>query len=78
VGVVFVRGTDGAVWYNEFAGTTAGVTPGWHSLGGRLTSGAGAGSAPDGSTAVVALGLDGRIWMRTGTWPALGPWTRLF
>jgi hypothetical protein len=78
VGVVFVRGLDNAVWYNEFAGTTAGVTPGWHSLGGSLTSGVGAGSAPDGSTAVLVLGPNGRIYLRTGTWPALGNWTRLF
>jgi hypothetical protein len=78
VGVVFVRGTDNAVWYNEFAGTTAGVTPGWHSLGGSLTSGVGAGSAADGSTAVLVLGPSGRIYMRTGTWPTLGNWTRLF
>ena len=78
VGVVFVRGTDGAVWYNEFAGTTARVAPGWHSLGGQLTSGVGAGSAPGGSTAVVVLGPNGRIYLRTGTWPALGTWTRLF
>jgi len=75
---VFVRGADGAVWYNEFAGTTAGVAPGWHSLGGQLTSGVGAGSAPGGSTAVVVLGPNGRIYLRTGTWPALGTWTRLF
>jgi hypothetical protein len=66
------------VWYNEFAGTTAGVTSGWHSLGGQLTSGVGAGSAPDGSTAVAVLGPNGRIYARTGTWPALGTWTRLF
>jgi hypothetical protein len=78
VGVVFVRGADGAVWYNEFAGTTAGVSPGWHSLGGSLTSGVGAGSAADGSTAVVVLGPNGRIYMRAGTWPALGNWTRFF
>ena len=78
VGVVFVRGLDNAVWYNEFAGTTAGVTPGWHSLGGQPTSGVGAGSAPGGSTAVLVLGPNGRIYLRTGTWPALGTWTRLF
>jgi hypothetical protein len=76
--VVFVRGLDGAVWYDEFAGTTAGVTVGWHSLGGQLTSGVGAGSAPGGSTALVVLGPNGRIYPRTGTWPALGAWTRLF
>jgi hypothetical protein len=78
VGVAFVRGPHNAVWYNEFAGTTAGVTSGWHSLGGQLTSGVGAGSAPDGSTAVAVLGPNGRIYARTGTWPALGTWTRLF
>jgi hypothetical protein len=76
VGVVFVR-SGNAVWYNEFAGTTAGVTPGWHSLGGSLSSGVGAGSVPAGSTSVLVLGADGHIWMRTGTWPALGAWTRL-
>ena len=76
VGVVFVRGGN-AVWYNEFAGATAGVSPGWHSLAGNLASGVGAGSAPGGSTSVVVLGADDHIWMRTGTWPALGAWTRL-
>ena len=50
----------------------------FRSLGGKLTSGVGAGSAPDGSTAVAVLGLDNHIWMRTGTWPALGTWTMLF
>jgi len=78
VGVAFVRGPHNATYYNEFAGTTAGVAPGWHSLGGSLTSGVGAGSAADGSTAVLVLGPNGRIYMRTGTWPALGNWTRLF
>jgi hypothetical protein len=24
------------------------------------------------------LGPNGRIYVRTGTWPALGTWTRLF
>lgn len=78
VGVVFVRGLDKATWYKEFAGTTPGVTPAWHTLGGKLTSGVGAGSASDGATWALALGLDNHIWMRTGTWPALGPWTKLF
>jgi len=77
VGVVFAR-AGSAVWYNEFAGTTAGVTPGWHGLGGSLTSGVGAGSTADGSTSVLVLGPNGRIYMRTGTWPALGNWTKLF
>ena len=77
VGVVFIRGTDNATWYNEFAGTTAGVSPGWHTLGGKSTTGVGAGSAPNGSTSILVLGTDHRIWKRTGTWPALGSWTKL-
>jgi hypothetical protein len=78
VGVVFIRGTDNAIWYNEFVGTTAGVSPGWHSLGGKTTSGVGAGSAPDGSTSILMLGTDNHIWKRTGTWPTLGSWGKLF
>src|SRR5215469_2167582 len=56
VGVAFVRGPHNAVYYNEFAGTTAGVSPGWHSLSGSLTSGVSAASTPDGSTSVLVLG----------------------
>jgi hypothetical protein len=78
VGVVFVRGLDKVLWYKEFAGTTAGVTPGWHSLGGQLTSGAGAGSASNGATWALVLGPDNHIWKRSGTWPNLSPWARLF
>ncbi len=76
VAVAFARGTDSAVWSNEFAGTTAGVSPGWKSLGGKITSGVGATSAPDATTWVLALGRDGHIWQRTGVWPALKNWTR--
>ena len=67
VGVVFARGADNAAWFNEFTGTTAGVTRGWHSLGGRLSSGTGAVSNPGvattpGMTHVVAMGTDNHIW----------------
>jgi hypothetical protein len=80
VGIVFVRGTDNAVWYNEFAGTTRGVTRGWHSLGGSLTSGVSAGSSSWALrlTSIVALGPDGHIIQRTGTWPTLSPWAEVF
>ena len=78
-GIVFARGTDNAVWYNQFAGTTAGVTPGWHSLGGRLTSGVGAGggvnAGSSANTIVVAMGIDNRIIERAGLWPSLHPWS---
>jgi hypothetical protein len=75
---VFVRGANNVVWYNQFVGTTKGISPGWHSLGGRVTSGVGAGSAPNGSMAVVALGPDSHIWSRSGTWPKLSAWAGLF
>lgn len=82
VGIVFARGTDNAAWYNQFAGKTAGITPGWHSLGGRLTSGVGAagsiggiaGSPPTDNISVVAMGTDNRIMTRGGIWPKLRPW----
>ncbi len=83
VGIVFARGTDNAAWYNQFAGETAGITPGWHTLGGRLTSGVGAagsiggiaGSPPTDDISVVAMGTDNRIMMRGGIWPKLRPWS---
>src|SRR5262249_19599605 len=78
VGVVFVRGAGNAVFYNEFVGTTSGVSRGWHSLGGSSTSGVGAGSAQNGSMGVGVRGPDGNIWKRTGTWPKLATWTKLF
>ena len=76
VGVAFARGTNNAAYYNEFAGTTPGVSSGWHTLGGKITSGLGAASAPDGTTWALALGSDNRIWQRTGVWPALKGWSR--
>ena len=78
VAVAFVRGAGNAVWYNEFVGTTPGISRGWHSLGGSPTSGVGAGSAQNGSMWVVVLAPDGHIWKRTGTWPKLANWTKLF
>jgi hypothetical protein len=73
--VAFARGTGNVAWYNEFRGQTAGVTAGWHSLGGTLTSGLTAISDPvTGYTSVFALGPDNRPWENTGTWPALGGW----
>jgi hypothetical protein len=76
VGVAFVRGADNAAWYTEFAGATPGVTPGWHNLGGALTSGVGAGSAAGGMTWAVVLGTDNHVWQCAGTWPALR-WSRV-
>jgi M6 family metalloprotease-like protein len=79
--VAFVCGTDHAAWYMEFLGHTAGVTAGWHSLGGRLTSGVTALTATQGpafgDTSVFALGTDNRAWSNRGKWPALTGWQRV-
>jgi hypothetical protein len=79
--VAFARGTDNAAWYKEFFGRTAGVTAGWHPLGGTLTSGLTAlpnqVESPAAATSVFALGADSRAWLDTGRWPALSGWQRV-
>jgi hypothetical protein len=80
--VAFARGTTAnAAWYKEFLGHTPGVTAGWHSLGGRLTSGVTALTQKEGSvygaTSVFALGPDNLAWMDSGIWPALTGWTHV-
>jgi hypothetical protein len=72
--VVFVRGTDGALWAKQVSLPVSTVNGAWNSLGGRLTSGAGADSS--GLTYVFALGTDNQAWMRGGAWPSLSGWTR--
>lgn len=78
--VAFARGTDNAAWYNQFWARARLVTTAWRSLGGRLTTGPSAIPAmvddPQGPVYVFALGTDNRVWMRTGTWPALQGWKR--
>jgi len=78
--VAFARGTDNAAWYNEFWRHATYVKTGWHSLGGRLTSGTSAiptmVNTPQGPVYLFALGTDNQPLMRTGTWPALQGWTR--
>lgn len=76
---VFVRGTNNAVWYNEFTGAT---TAGWHSLGGNVTSGIGAVTeygtrclTPCASTDLFALGTDNKVWEDSGIFPAMSGWT---
>jgi hypothetical protein len=78
--VAFARGTTAnAAWYNEFRGHSAGVTAGWHTLGGRLTSGLTAITVQRGSrfgeTVVMALGPHSKVMIDTGTWPELSGWT---
>lgn len=73
--VVFARGTDNALWYKQSI-LPIGNPGGWTSLGGRLTSAPAAATVPGGKTYVFVLGTDNLPWMRTGTWPSLGAWTR--
>jgi hypothetical protein len=73
---VFARGLNNALWYRTSMLPIAPTGP-WTSLGGRLTSGVTATTVPGGKTYVFVLGTDNNIWMRMGTWPSLGGWTRL-
>jgi hypothetical protein len=79
--VAFIRGTDNAAWYNEFFGHTKGVAAGWHSMGGKLTSGVTALTQQElgvyWRTSVFVLGTDNRPWYRIGIWPALSGWVHV-
>jgi hypothetical protein len=82
--VAFVGGTDNAAWYDEVSGRTPGVTPGWHSLGGTLTSGPAAttpapasGPTPTTPTSIAALGTSNQIWLDSGIWPIFHGWHQL-
>ncbi len=78
---VFVRGTDGAVWYKT--ATNNGTTwSGWHSLGGQIASGTGpvACSWGAGRLDVFVEGTNGALWHKWSTnsgaawskWESLG------
>lgn len=73
--VAFARGTNNAGFYNEIIGGGQG----WYSLGGRLTSGLAAGtdSGSPATTWVFGLGTDNQMYASSGTFPAIGAWTRV-
>jgi hypothetical protein len=66
---VLAVGLDHALWVTRSTDGTH--WSGWSSLGGRLTAGVGAGSAPGGMTWAVTLGTDNHVWQASGMWPAL-------
>jgi hypothetical protein len=66
------RGTDNAGHYHRFLSTS----PGWHAIGGRLTTGLSASTqilATIPMTLTFGLGTDNRIWENIGTWGAYPP-----
>lgn len=70
--VGFARGTDGAGYYHRFLSSS----PGWHSMGGRLTSGLAAdlevlATIPESIT--LGLGTDSQIYQNTAEWPPYPP-----
>jgi hypothetical protein len=68
----FARGTDNAGYYHRFIANT----PGWHSMGGRLTTGPAAFTqnvATIPTTFTYALGTDHQIYENAGTWAAPTP-----
>lgn len=67
--VGFARGTDNAGYYHRFLSTS----PGWHSMGGSLTSGLAAFTQIEATipmTYTFGLGTDNQIYDNAGTWAA--------
>jgi len=70
--VGFARGTDNAAYYHRFNAST----PGWRSLGGRLTTGPAAFTQIEATIPenfVYALGTDNQIYGNVLTWGATTP-----
>lgn len=68
----FARGTDNAGYYHRFIAST----PGWHSMGGRLSTGVAASEqvvATIPTTYTYALGTDNRVYEATASWAAPTP-----
>ena len=68
----FERGTDNTGHYHRFISTT----PGWHSMGGQLSTGVAASSqvvAIIPTTYTYALGTDNRLYEATASWAAPTP-----
>jgi hypothetical protein len=74
--VVYVTGTDDALWAKQATVPVTTARGAWRSLGGRLTSGIAASTNGGPFSYVFALGTDSQFWMRVGGWPSLGSWTR--
>jgi hypothetical protein len=79
---VFVRGTDGAIWYKTTANNNGTAWSGWMSLGGQIASGTGpaACSWSAGRLDVFVEGTNGALWHKWTTnsgatwsgWESLG------
>jgi hypothetical protein len=77
--VGFARGTNGTGYYHRFLASS----PGWHSMGGALTSGVAAVSdvkaaIPD--TYTFGLGTNNQVYENSGTWapnPSFNGWVRV-
>jgi hypothetical protein len=70
--VGFARGLDSVGYYHRFLSSS----PGWHSMGGRFSSGLAAATRvqaaiPDSLT--FGLGTDNRAYVNSGTWTAYPP-----
>lgn len=63
---VFVRGTDGAIWWRA---NTAGATWGpWRKVGGQVLSGTGPGAVADGTGShILAVGTDHSLYLATAS-----------
>jgi hypothetical protein len=70
---LFVKGTDGALWYRHYS-VTENFWGAWKPLGGQLTSDPAATSWSDGRIDVFVRGGDGALWQRW-TWDGGATWT---
>ncbi len=62
----FARGTDNVAYFHRFLSSS----PGWHSMGGRFTSGLGAANVAIGGSFsyTVGLGTDSNVWFDGANW----------
>lgn len=69
--VGFARGTDNVGYYHRFLSNS----PGWHSMGGNLSSGLSAspGTGAGATTLTFGLGTDSQIYESAGTWNGYPP-----
>lgn len=67
--VGFARGTDNVGYYHRFLNTS----PGWHSMGGKFTSGLSASAASSTTTNIFGLGTDSLVYRNIASWATYPP-----
>jgi lysozyme len=71
---VFALGADAAIWVNAWNGSSN-AWSGWTSLGGKMSTGAGAITWGNGTIEIFAVDAAGLLWHRNTDGKALGGWS---